>query len=272
MSGETGPETVECQSCGARIRKQASVCHQCGVENELKPGRTQRVSRNRESTDYREGMLGDALEYPVRGDNALVTILIGGVLSLLSIFIVPILFVFGFYLRVLKRTVEDDPLPPRFDEWGDLGVNGFFAFLITVAYYLIPIIVFVIFGGLGGLSGSESVAGLGVSIGLIVGFLLFVGLTYIYPAAITNFAKTGEIGSAFEVDEITSIVKSGDYLAAWLLGFLIFIVGFVLLLFLGIIPIIGQLVGLFVNFYILMAAYRIFGTAFRRASADSVSI
>lgn len=42
MTDAPGPETVECQSCGSAIRKHAKICHQCGSENELKPGRSKR--------------------------------------------------------------------------------------------------------------------------------------------------------------------------------------------------------------------------------------
>lgn len=42
MPNAPGPETVECQTCGSDIRKHASICHQCGTENELKPGRSKR--------------------------------------------------------------------------------------------------------------------------------------------------------------------------------------------------------------------------------------
>lgn len=35
-----GPDTVECVNCEAEIRLTADVCHNCGAENDQKPGRT----------------------------------------------------------------------------------------------------------------------------------------------------------------------------------------------------------------------------------------
>lgn len=36
----SGPDTVECNNCGKEIRLTAEVCHNCGADNERKPGRT----------------------------------------------------------------------------------------------------------------------------------------------------------------------------------------------------------------------------------------
>lgn len=216
-------------------------------------------------------MLSDALYYPTRGDDALPTILIGGVLSLLSFLLIPILFVLGYFLRVLERTVEGVDEPPKFEDWGGLAVSGLLAFVVTVVYYLVPVLAFLLLGGLGALTGSESGAAASLVIAGVVGFVLFVALTYVYPAAITNFARTGRVGKAFAFGDIRSVVISADYLTAWLVGFLIFVGGFVVIGILSLIPILGTLIGLFVNFYIQLAAYRVFGTAFRRATAEGFS-
>lgn len=211
-------------------------------------------------------MLGDALYYPTRGENAVMTILIGGVLTLLSFLLVPIFFVFGYFVRVLEQTVNGEDEPPAFSEWGDLGMKGLMAFIITLVYYAIPILAFAGLGGIGAVTGSENVAIASLSIAIVVGGVLFIALTYVYPAALTNFAKTGQLGQAFAFGDISEVVLSGDYLVAWLVGFLIFVGGFVVVGMLSIIPLLGTLVGLFVNFYIQVAAYRVFGFAFRRAT------
>jgi hypothetical protein len=210
-------------------------------------------------------MFSDALYYPTRGDQAVMTILIGGILSFLGFLIVPLFLVFGFYLRVLETTIEGAEDPPQFDDWGTLAVRGLVAFAITVAYYLVPGLVFLVLGGIGALTGNADAAGAGVLIGGVVSFLLGVGITFIYPAAISNYARTGSPGKAFAVGEIKAVVTSGGYLGAWVIGFVIFVFGFFLVGVLSFIPIIGTLVGLFINFFIAMAAYRVFGVAYRRA-------
>jgi len=214
-------------------------------------------------------MLSDALYYPTRSDDALMTILIGGVLTMLSFLLIPVFFVFGYFLRVLDRTVEGVEEPPKFDDWGDLFKNGLLAFVVTVVYYLIPVLAFAVLGGLGALTGSGDLAAAGGLIAVLVSGVLFVALTYVYPAAITNFAQSGSLGDAFAFGEISDVVLSGDYFMAWLLGFVIFVGGFVVVGILSIIPILGTIVGLFVNFYIQVAAYRVFGTAFRQATGGA---
>lgn len=210
-------------------------------------------------------MLDDALYYPARGDDALLTVLIGGVLTMFSFLLVPVVFVFGYFLRVLERTVEGEEEPPKFDDWGELGVNGLLALVVTVVYYLIPVLALVVLGGLGVLTGSGDVAAAGGVVAFLVSGVLFVALTYVYPAAITNFARTGQMGDAFAFGDISEVVLSGEYFMAWLLGFVIFVGGFVVVGVLSIIPVLGTIVGLFVNFYIQVAAYRVFGTAFKQA-------
>ena len=216
-------------------------------------------------------MLSDALYYPSRGEQSGITIILGGVLSLLSFLLVPIFFVFGYYVHVLATTANGEDEPPQFDDWGSLGVSGLIALLVTVAYYLLPVLVFVGLGGLGALTGDSGVAFTGLAVALVVAGVLWVALTYVYPAALTNFATTGRASAAFAFGDIKDVVLSGGYLGAWVVGFAIFAGGFVVLGVLSLIPILGTLVGLFVNFYIQTAAYRAFATAYRRARANSES-
>lgn len=210
-------------------------------------------------------MLEDAIYYPNRGDDALMTVLIGGVLTMLSVLLIPVIFVFGYFLRVLEHTVAGDDQPPVFDDWANLGVQGLLAFVVTMVYYLIPILAFALLGGIGAVTGSGDAAAAGLVVAALVSGVLFIALTYIYPAALTNFARTGNVGKAFAFGEITDVVTSGDYFMAWVLGFVIFVGGFIVVGVLSFIPILGTIAGLFVNFYIQVAAYRVFGTAFRDA-------
>lgn len=211
-------------------------------------------------------MFGDVIYYPSRSEQSLVTILIGGVLTMFSWLVIPALFVFGFLIRVLEQSAGGDEEPPAFDEWGDLAVKGVVGIVITVVFYLIPLVAFAGLGGLGALTGSGEGAVAGLGLALVVSFVLFVALTFVYPAALTNYAATGSIGAAFAFGDIKEVVTSGGYLGAWAIGFVLFLSGFILIGFLSLIPLIGTLIGLFVNFYVQVAAYRAFGLAYARAT------
>jgi len=76
-----------------------------------------------------------------RSDDAIRTIAIGGLLSLLAFLVVPVFILAGYFIRVLNRTAGGDEVPPVFDEWGELAVTGLQAVLIGVAYALVPTIL-----------------------------------------------------------------------------------------------------------------------------------
>ncbi|MFB9813454.1 DUF4013 domain-containing protein [Haloarcula sebkhae] len=152
-------------------------------------------------------MLEDALRYPWTGEQKIETILIGGVLSLLGVFFIPVLFVYGYLVRVI-RAVSDgaDEEPPVFDEWGDLFIEGVVAFLISLVYGLVPLVViglavasFIVPASVVTTTGGEPALGLSV-IGLLFALVVAVtvvvslGAVYLLPAAVAAYAVTGRVG------------------------------------------------------------------------------
>ncbi len=154
-------------------------------------------------------MIGDAISYPTQRDDWLKTILIGGVLSFLSFFIIPAFIIAGYQVRVLRYAATDEQAPPTFGDWGDLIVDGLKVFLIVIAY--IFIIETVLFIGLM----MESVVG--TVIALVAALLLLVAI-YLLPVALTNFALTGSIGAAFDISTITDAGFTSEYFIALVLA------------------------------------------------------
>jgi hypothetical protein len=68
-------------------------------------------------------MLTEALEFPFESDDWLQTVLIGGVLPLLSFLILPGILVNGYLLRAVRAGVQGDETPPKFGDWTDLLVD-----------------------------------------------------------------------------------------------------------------------------------------------------
>lgn len=212
-------------------------------------------------------MLEDGLGYPVR-DDWIGRVIIGGVLGIFSFLIVPLVVLNGYLYRVLERTIEGDSVPPEFTDWGEMFARGVGVSVIAIAYAIVPVLVYVVivsvFLGAGGLVGGDSggvLAGLGVlSAVLLVPVLLFA--YYVIPAAIANYASTGELGAAFDVAAITDVVFTADYLAAVLLPIVVGIVLWMVTVFLAI-TIVGLLFLPFLQFYGEVAIFRMFGTAFR---------
>ncbi|MBV1767205.1 MAG: DUF4013 domain-containing protein, partial [Methanobacterium sp.] len=87
----------------------------------------------------------DAIQYP-SSDWKKVIIL--GIITILSILIVPIFLVMGYVFRALKASIAGSEELPEFDEWGDMLVDGLKVFLVGFVYFLIPAII--LFIGIGG--------------------------------------------------------------------------------------------------------------------------
>lgn len=224
-------------------------------------------------------MLGDALSYPRNSSDWIPTILIGGVLSVLGVFILPIFVVQGYLLRVMRSAAKGEEAAPSFTDWGGLVVDGLKLFVVNLAYSLVVIVPFFVLSAVLGVgsavtspSGDPSAAvGVTILVGsLLIGLLgLLVG--YFAPAGFANFAVEDSLGAAFDVSTIVAAATTGEYLKAWLLAV---VVGLVLGLVGSVLSLL--IVGIFVLFYVQVVSYYLFGRGFaeglgkkRRGTVDS---
>lgn len=226
-------------------------------------------------------MLGDAIEYPTRGDDALATILIGGFLPMLAAFVgliglalsivvvglfvlpfavVPVVFLVGYYVSVLRSASKGEAVPPRFVNWTELFVDGIVAILIGVVY-AVPLIALgllltlVLAAGTtspGETLGEVAITGAAVLVG---GALVLYGfaLAYVVPIAWTRYASEGEASAAFSHGEIRAVALRREYAVAWTLAFVVGLVGNAVARALYLL-----LVGFFVKFYVEVVTYRLY--------------
>ena len=225
-------------------------------------------------------MLEDAIRYPWNGEQKVETILVGGVLSLLGVFLIPVLFVYGYLVRVIRAVSDgDDEVPPVFDEWGDLLVEGLVAFLISLVYSLVPLVVvglmiasFVLPFSVVTTASGEPMAGLavgGVILALVVVAVTLVvslGAAYLLPAAVAAYAVTGRVGAAFSPGTLRPIVGSQIYAVAWLVAVGVTI-GAQLIGGVASVTVIGAVLVPFVSFFGNVAAAYAIGTAMQEVSA-----
>lgn len=213
--------------------------------------------------------------YPTESDDWVITVLIGGVASLLTFLIIPIFAVAGYLVRAIRAGMEDADEPPVFDDWGTLLKEGVVAAAIGLVYQIIPIAVFAVAVGgsvLAILSGSETGAGVGL-LGLVGGFaiswVLSILFWYVGTIGIANYAREGRFAAGFDLATIRSVVTSGEYLYAWLYVIALnFVVGVVAGL-LNIIPFLGSVLAVFVGFYALVIAGWLWGDGFASATAPT---
>lgn len=216
-------------------------------------------------------MISDSLNYLRNDEDWVKTVLIGGVLSLLSVLIVPTILVAGYLVRVVRATMHGDEQPPAFDEWGDLAVDGLKAAVIAIVYGFVPTLIAgvlvggavftIVMGDAAGSSGLAALGGLGILVGLLVSFVLGLLAAYVIPAAVANFAETDQMGKAFSFGDLRSILTSGKYFTAWVSGFAVIFVGALVAGVLNAIPVLGLIAGGFLGFYAAVAAYYLIGTA-----------
>lgn len=219
-------------------------------------------------------MIEEAINYPRSGENASMTILIGGVLALFSFLIVPGLLLLGYFVRVLRGAEAGEETPPTFGAWGELLVDGVKAFVVLLVYSIVPaIVVSVTTGGLiaaAGAGGVRTAAVAGGLIGLLVGGILWLAAFYVIPAALASLASTDRLGSAFDTDVLWVVLTDGRYATGWLVALVLFVLTAVVVTVLNVVPFLGFVVGAFLDFYVGVAAAYLYGHAFEDASNGEV--
>lgn len=104
---------------------------------------------------------------------------------------------------------------------------------------------------------------------MLVSLLAMVVLYYLVPAALTNMALEGSFGAAFDVGTLKRVLLSADYLVAWPIPFVVVLVmNVVSVLLVALTFGIGGLLLPFVQFYVQVSVFFMFGP---RSTARSAS-
>lgn len=212
-------------------------------------------------------MFNESLRYLKDSDDAVTTVLVGGLLVIFGFLVIPAIVVEGYMIRVLRRVSEGDTEAPKFDDWTKLFVDGLKAIVIAFIYLLVPTIIGVVFiGGGAALSNSSSVlGGAVVVIGSMLTLLAGLAVWYALPAALVRFAEKNTMGSAFEYQSYLPILRDRDYATGWLIALAVVVVTGVIVSAITFIPILGWLVGVFLGFYAHVMASYIYGRAYAEA-------
>lgn len=205
-----------------------------------------------------------ALRYPWADGDAGVTLVVGGILTLLSPLVLPGLLVLGYALRVVEAVLADDEGPPVLGDWGRLLVEGLKGAVVILGYVVVPL-------GLGLAAVAAYAAAMGVGpggrllrfgrafdagLGLVVLVFLLAGLAlavaYLAPAALVHLGRTGRLGAAFALGDVRRLAGAPAYGSAWLLALAVFALAAVVLAVLNAAAI-GVVVSGFVTFYAVVA-------------------
>lgn len=209
------------------------------------------------------------IKYPTNDSEWIKKVLIGGILLL-----IPILnFVCtGYYLKVIKGSIEGRNNMPEWDDWGDLFIKGISVLIISLAYLIIPIILIsiiilivsssgLLFAGIFESASMGVVTLLFILIGSLIGFITLFIVNLMFPMSLAMFANEWSFGDAFKIREIISRIKSVfiEYVIAiiviYILLLLVFIVAWI--------PFIGWAA----LFYVMVVSGKIYGKAFANSTA-----
>lgn len=211
----------------------------------------------------------------------------GIVLTIVSIisFIIN-LIIMGYGFSIIKNTVNNMDTIPSFEIGNDI-LNGLKILIISIVYYIIPVIITILVaiasGAFNNLAQIIALSGGAVSNELafnlfasffavmIVGIILLIITTLIITIGIARFAEKGNMGAAFEFGEIFNTIKKigwGNYIVWYILLFIIlFIVGFIMGI-INLIPFIGFIITLLViNPYLVMFSSRATGLIYNEKNS-----
>lgn len=206
--------------------------------------------------------LETAIRYPMESDDWLKTVAIGGVLLIVSFLVLPAIAVYGYLVSVIRDSLNSEPAPPTFEDWGGLLRKGVFGWIIGLVYLIVPIIVgAVTIGGTVAALATGSQSGQAAALaGLFGGLALSAVLTLVFGyfavIGLVNFARTDEFTAAFDVATVSHVAMDWNFFVAWLLSVVVFLVAGLVISVLNVVPFLGAIVGAFVFFYAdIVAAY-----------------
>lgn len=154
----------------------------------------------------------DSIEYAYKDPRSILKF---GILLLLSIFIIPIFFVTGYYYRIteigLKGTINgEDPLP-KFEKLSKMFVQGFKVLLVRFIYLIPGTLIYLIPHKIPyGMHTLPSIQVLSIEFSILsLSVILWIVFYLFSSVAITNMINNnGSLRSAFEFKEIVDIIKS----------------------------------------------------------------
>lgn len=148
----------------------------------------------------------------------------------------------GYGLDIIRNGIVGSDEIPAVDFMKNL-IDGIKVLIISLVYFLIPIIisliVFMFFGVIG--TGLNHI-GAATIVAVIIAVIAFIAFAIFEIIAIARFAKTGEFGDAFALGEVIEDVRRigiGNIILFLIIFFVIAIIVLIVSVFIALIPFIG---------------------------------
>jgi hypothetical protein len=238
-------------------------------------------------------------KFPFQGSNWRNNFIIGAALTLANSILplVPMIFVYGYALQIMRRTIEGQDLElPPWDDWGKLAVDGLRLMLVGLVYLLPGILVLLggftlyfasIFswpllasaaerGGDGQVALLLSISIFGsiaiMMLSMLLGSLLILLGLIPLPVVTAHLALQDKVAAAFRVREWWPLLRANKlgYFAAWVVVFglmsilyFAFAMAYYTLVLCCLIPLLAAPV----SFYVTLIGAALFGQTYRESMA-----
>lgn len=208
------------------------------------------------------------LDYPSEKEDWWIDILIGGLISMIPFFNFVAL---GYMMEATEMGIRNVQQVPTWENMGDKFVRGFWFFVISLVYFLLPMIVLLIFLvpliSEAIVSGDISTpSGVAAAIGGLVYFVLLLMAAFLLPMGVARHVATGSLGAAFRLGSVFADIKAvaSDYIVASLLYVFL---GGLLMVLVSWIPVVNMMV----YFYWSVAFYNYFGRLYAQVVAKPLA-
>ena len=198
------------------------------------------------------------------GVDSFILITLAGIIGLIFT-----LMLSGYSISVTKYAINHSSQLPDLDFQNNL-IDGIKALIISIVYFIIPIIITLIFAIITGAIGAglnQLVAGLGVF--SVIAVIVFIFFAIFEIVALARFADTGELGEALNIGEVIEDVKKigiGKIILFAIVSVIIIIIASLIVSLLGIIPFIGILIAqLIIGAFITLFYSRAIGLLYAEA-------
>ncbi len=192
-------------------------------------------------------------------------VIIGGILMLVPI--IGTFVVLGYALAVARNVTKGkEQALPEWSDFGQMLIDGFFAWLISIVYTLPIFILMCVSMFPTMILNNDALSSMAICCLAIFSIIYsFAMALFFWPAAIMRYAATGDMMSAFQFGEILALTRANFmvFLMALLVGIVASFVG-------GLGAIACGVGALFTTFYSYCVMGHAYGQAYLIASEDVI--
>lgn len=172
-------------------------------------------------------------------DNAILNV-IGLIIGLIFA-----LMLSGIGLDVVRGAINHSDAIPDIDPMNNI-IDGLKVLVISIVYFIIPIIITLLFTGVSGAIGAglnNIVAALGFAV--IIAIIIFIIFAIFQIIALARFAESGKLGDAFSFGEIFEDIKQigiGKIIALIIIAIIVVAIAAIISSIFALIPFVGSII------------------------------